>query len=88
MLLAAIDALVHVLIIIIAVFSILSLVLSDLLNFIRSRIQNLVGLLDLALNQALKSAHLLSCLAATWNSFNAKVDHSAAYLHSLIITRN
>jgi hypothetical protein len=36
----------------------------------------------------LKGAQMLSCLTATRNGFNAEVDHSATYLHSLIIARD
>lgn len=65
MILSSIDSLVHVLVVIVADFSIFSLILAYLLNLVRSRVQNLVGLFDLALNHALKAAHLLGILAAT-----------------------
>lgn len=65
MILSSVESFVHVLVVIIADFSIFSLILAYLLNLIRSRVQNLVGLFDLALNHALEAAHLLGILAAT-----------------------
>ena len=80
------DPHLHVLVIIVIKFDLFPLRVHLLHGFVGVA-ENLSGLLDLALDEALQVAHLLllSILAATRDSFHAEVYDCAPDLYSLVV---